>query len=57
MAQPARLAEPSQLSRRRRIGFTTQEVMPMPYKIAIIVGSLREGSINRKVARSICAMR
>jgi chromate reductase len=57
MAQPARLAEPSQLSRRRRIGFTTQEVLPMPYKIAIIVGSLREGSINRKVARSICAMR
>ncbi|MEO7278226.1 MAG: NADPH-dependent FMN reductase [Sphingomicrobium sp.] len=29
----------------------------MPYKIAIIVGSLREGSINRKVARSICAIR
>ena len=29
----------------------------MPYKIAIIVGSLREGSINRKVARSICALR
>jgi chromate reductase len=27
------------------------------YKIAIIVGSLREGSINRKVARSICAIR
>lgn len=27
------------------------------YKIAIIVGSLREGSINRKIARSICAMR
>jgi len=26
------------------------------YKIAIIVGSLREGSINRKIARSICAM-
>ncbi len=26
----------------------------MAYKIAIIVGSLREGSINRKVARSIC---
>ena len=25
------------------------------HKIAIIVGSLREGSINRKVARSICA--
>ena len=25
------------------------------YKIAILVGSLREGSINRKVAKSICA--
>ena len=29
----------------------------MTYKIAIIVGSLREGSLNRRVARSICAMR
>ncbi len=29
----------------------------MAYKIAIIVGSLREGSVNRKVARSICALR
>ena len=29
----------------------------MAYKIAIVVGSLREGSINRKVARSICAIR
>jgi chromate reductase len=29
----------------------------MAYKIAIIVGSLREASINRKVARSICALR
>jgi len=29
----------------------------MTYKIAIIVGSLREGSINRKVARSICRLR
>ena len=29
----------------------------MAYKIAIIVGSLRQGSINRKVARSICALR
>src|SRR5690349_17177769 len=29
----------------------------MAYRIAIIVGSLREGSINRKVARSICAIR
>ena len=29
----------------------------MAHKIAIIVGSLREGSINRKVARSICGLR
>jgi chromate reductase len=29
----------------------------MGYKIAIIVGSLRKDSINRKVARSICAIR
>jgi chromate reductase len=29
----------------------------MAYKIAILVGSLREASINRKVARSICAIR
>jgi chromate reductase len=29
----------------------------MAYKIAMIVGSLREGSLNRKVARSICALR
>ena len=29
----------------------------MAYKIAIILGSLRKGSINRKVARSICAVR
>jgi len=29
----------------------------MAYKIAIIVGSLREGSLNRKVARSICGLR
>jgi len=29
----------------------------MGYKIAIIVGSLREGSLNRKMARSICAIR
>jgi len=27
------------------------------HKIAIIVGSLREGSINRKIARSICGLR
>ena len=27
------------------------------YKIAILVGSLREGSINRRIAKSICAMR
>ena len=26
------------------------------YRIAIVVGSLREGSINRRVGRSICAM-
>ena len=29
----------------------------MAYKIAILVGSLREGSINRKIAQSICALR
>jgi chromate reductase len=29
----------------------------MPHKIAIIVGSLREGSLNRRVARSICSLR
>ena len=29
----------------------------MAYKIAIIVGSLREGSINRRVARTICGLR
>ncbi|QNM83738.1 NAD(P)H-dependent oxidoreductase [Sphingomonas sabuli] len=29
----------------------------MAYKIAILVGSLREASINRKVARTICAIR
>ena len=29
----------------------------MAYNIAIIVGSLRKDSINRKVARSICAVR
>jgi chromate reductase, NAD(P)H dehydrogenase (quinone) len=29
----------------------------MSYKIAILVGSLREGSLNRKVARSICSIR
>jgi chromate reductase, NAD(P)H dehydrogenase (quinone) len=29
----------------------------MAHKIAIVVGSLREGSINRKVARSICALK
>ncbi|QIK95452.1 NAD(P)H-dependent oxidoreductase [Sphingomonas sp. HDW15A] len=27
------------------------------YRIAIVVGSLREGSINRKIARSMCGMR
>jgi chromate reductase len=29
----------------------------MAYKIAILVGSLRRDSLNRKVARSICAIR
>jgi chromate reductase len=29
----------------------------MTYKIAIIVGSLRKGSLNRRVARSICGLR
>jgi chromate reductase len=29
----------------------------MAYKIAMIVGSLREGNFNRRVARSICAVR
>ena len=29
----------------------------MAYKIAILVGSLRKDSLNRKVARSICALR
>jgi chromate reductase len=29
----------------------------MAYKIAILVGSLRKASLNRKVARSICAIR
>lgn len=29
----------------------------MEYKIAILVGSLRRDSLNRKVARSICAIR
>ena len=28
----------------------------MTYRIAVVVGSLREGSINRKVARALCAM-
>src|ERR671916_1675160 len=27
------------------------------YRIAILVGSLRENSINRKIARSMCAIR
>jgi chromate reductase, NAD(P)H dehydrogenase (quinone) len=29
----------------------------MPYKIAIIVGSLRKDSFNRRIAQSICALR
>jgi chromate reductase len=40
-----------------RIDGLEQGAEPMAYKIAIIVGSLREGSLNRKVARSICAIR
>ncbi len=46
---------PSQLSRERRIDGLSKESEPMAYKIAIIVGSLRKDSLNRKVARSICA--
>src|SRR3954451_10304969 len=46
----------SQLSRRERIGVASRR-SAMAYKIAILVGSLREGSLNRKVARSICAIR
>ncbi|XCA04151.1 NAD(P)H-dependent oxidoreductase [Sphingobium sp. SJ10-10] len=29
---------------------------PTRHKIAILVGSLRKGSINRKIARSICSL-
>jgi chromate reductase len=32
-----------------------QEV-PMAHKIAILVGSLRKDSYNRKIARAICAL-
>jgi chromate reductase len=32
-----------------------RSVAQQPYRIAIIVGSLRRDSINRKVARSLCA--
>src|SRR3954451_5136739 len=46
----------SQLSRRERIGVASRR-SAMAYKIAILVGSLREGSLNRKVARSICSIR
>src|SRR3954447_1311509 len=46
----------SQLSRREPIGVASRR-SAMAYKIAILVGSLREGSLNRKVARSICAIR
>ncbi|MFP5330706.1 MAG: NADPH-dependent FMN reductase, partial [Alphaproteobacteria bacterium] len=28
----------------------------MAYKIAVLVGSLREASINRKIAKAICAL-
>jgi len=37
-----------------REGMTSRQESRMTLKIAIIVGSLREGSLNRKVARSIC---
>jgi len=39
------------------LGLQAERERAMAYKIAIIVGSLREASLNRKVARSICAMR
>src|SRR4051812_3274088 len=39
------------------LGSHPPKEMAMAYRIAIIVGSLREGSINRKVARSICGLR
>src|SRR6478672_447748 len=48
---------PSATFRRPAHWALQQEVAPMAYKIAIIVGSLRQGSINRKVARSICGLR
>jgi chromate reductase len=35
---------------------TARERSMTRHKIAILVGSLREGSINRKIGRSICAM-
>src|SRR5437764_7910363 len=46
----------SQLSRRERIGVASRR-SAMAYKIAILVGSLRKDSINRRVARSICGIR
>jgi chromate reductase, NAD(P)H dehydrogenase (quinone) len=39
------------------LGLQAERERAMAYKIAIIVGSLREASLNRKLARSICAMR
>jgi hypothetical protein len=46
--------QPSQLSGAR---YWPARRVGMAYKIAIIVGSLRKDSLNRKVARSICALR
>ena len=57
-------AVPSAAGASNRRNFCPARVLALPtrrsamaYKIAIIVGSLREGSINRKVARSICGLR
>ena len=30
--------------------------MPGPYRVAVLVGSLRQDSINRKVARALIAL-
>src|SRR6476469_1254393 len=54
---PGALRKATQLSALRRIGLLAPRESRMAYKIAIIVGSLREGSINRKVARSICGLK
>jgi chromate reductase len=49
------------MSRKRGVerlwGGRLEELAMAKYKIAIIVGSLRKGSINRRVARSICGLR